>query len=48
METEDVRDARIELNWRVDMICAPGTNKLRSLNPQTNSVTIEAIKGAAK
>ena len=32
IEYEDVRDARIELNWRHDQLCREGTHLLRSLN----------------
>lgn len=41
---DDVRDARIELNWHQDRMCRPGTNHLRSLNPQCAAAYIEAVK----
>lgn len=45
MEFEDVRDARIEANWRQDQMCMPGTFELRSLNPQCYRVQIFAEAG---
>lgn len=44
-EHDDVRDARIELNYWQDQMCSPGTFKLRSLNPQCLQAYIKALPG---